>query len=149
MRFWRRNQASRGLATTEYNNLPVATDRLERAVMAMAMHAQQLSDRLERVERSLNVRDVDIDLFERLDEIDLTMATQQDLHEMQIGTARLSNEFARVAAELRGEIAKLHDAMPRGSARRNIHLDRVVTNLDGLSSIDDHILSEAVIARHG
>ncbi|MBI1843510.1 MAG: hypothetical protein HYR89_02695 [Actinobacteria bacterium] len=149
MRFWRRHQRSRTLDTTDSANLPVATDRLERAVMMMAMHAQQLTDRLERVERGLAARDVDIDLVERVDELSVTMATQGDLIEVQVRTARLAGELARVAADLRSEIGRLHDALPVGPVRRTIHLDRVATELEGLSAIVDQALPDTIVDHRG
>lgn len=150
MRLWRRHAKSPALeAGDKTDSLPVATDRLERAVMMMAMHAQQLSDRLERVERGLAARDVDIDLVERVDELSVTMATQGDLTEVQVRTARLAGELARVAADLRSEIGRLHDALPVGPAGRTIRLDRVTADLEGLSAIVEHALPDTVVDQRG
>lgn len=150
MRLWRRHANSPALEVGDKtDNLPVATDRLERAVMMMAMHAQQLNDRLERVERGLAARDVDIDLVERVDELSVTMATQGDLTEVQVRTARLAGELARVAADLRSEIGRLHDALPVGPAGRTIRLDRVTADLEGLSAIVAHALPDTVVDQRG
>lgn len=153
MRLWRNRQRSNALNTSGGNdsvndggnNLPVQADRLERAVMVMAVHAQQLNDRLERVERDLSTRDsaleLKIDLVDRVEEINLTMATQNDLIDMQVRTAKLANELARVSSELRNEIAKLHSAIPVGApARQTIYLDRIASDLEGLSAIADNSL---------
>lgn len=153
MRLRRNRQRSKALDTSSGNdiandsgnNLPVQADRLERAVMVMAVHAQQLNNRLERVERDLSAQDsvleLKIDLVDRVEEINLTMATQSDLIDMQVRTAKLANELARVSSELRNEIAKLHSAIPVGSpARQTIYLDRIASELEGLSAIADNTL---------
>ncbi len=149
MRLWRRHPQSQTLEVANGDKLPVVADRLERAVMVMAVHAQQLSDRLERVERGLAQREVDLDLVERVDEISLTMATQSDLTEVQIRAAKLAAELTRVAADLRGEIGKLHAAIPVGSSRQIIHLDRVAAELEGLSAIADSTLPDTVLDNRG
>lgn len=149
MRLWRRHPQSKTLEVADGSNLPVVADRLERAVMVMAVHAQQLNDRLERVERGLAEREVDIDLVERVDEISVTMATQNDLIEVQIRAAKLAAELTRVAIDLRGEIGKLHAAMPVGSSRQIIHLDRVAAELEGLSAIADNALPNTVPDNRG
>ncbi|MGK2958546.1 MAG: hypothetical protein ACSLFB_09160 [Acidimicrobiales bacterium] len=149
MRLWRRHLQSQTLQIADGDNLPVVADRLERAVMVMAVHAQQLSDRLERVERGLAQREVDMDLVERVDEISVTMATQGDLIEVQIRAAKLAAELTRVATDLRGEIGKLYAAMPVGSSRQIIHLDRVAAELEGLSAIADSALPSTVLDNRG
>ncbi len=149
MRLWWRYPRSQTLEVANGDNLPVVADRLERAVMVMAVHAQQLNDRLERVERGLAQREVDMDLVERVDEISLTMATQSDLIEVQVRAAKLAAELTRVAADLRGEIGKLHAAIPVGSSRQIIHLDRVAAELEGLSAIADSALPSTVLDNRG
>lgn len=68
--------------------------RVERALVVLAAHAQQLDGRLEHIERRLEaVADAQIDV-----------ATQDDLLEVRLHSAKLSAELTRMTVELRGEI---------------------------------------------
>lgn len=158
MRVWRRKTRSAVLdvadnasseVVIEGAHLPVATERLERAVMVMAVHAQQLTDRLERVERELASREIDLGLVQRVDEMSATMVTRNELAEVQVRTARLAGELARVAADLRSEIGRLHDTLPTGSRRRSLEIDleRLTVDLEGLSALTDDALPHAYFDR--
>ncbi len=93
---------------------PAATDRVERALVAIAAHAAQLHHRLDRLERRVeDVEDVataalDVDrldhLEQRLAEVALQAPTHDDLLDVRLHSARLSAELVRVATELRAEI---------------------------------------------
>lgn len=74
--------------------LPVP--RIERALVALAVQAQQLDDRLFALER-------------RLDELaaaQLDAPSHGDLLEVRLHSARVAAELARVAVELRAEIER-------------------------------------------
>ena len=78
--------------------------RTERALVALAVHSQQLDDRLARMEH-------------RLDELagtDLTidLPTHDDLLEVRLHSARVSAELTRVAVELQARIDDLAVRMP-------------------------------------
>ncbi len=78
--------------------------RTERALVALAVHSQQLDDRLARMEH-------------RLDELassdaDLEIPTQDDLLEVRLHSARVSAELTRVAVELQSRIDDLAVRMP-------------------------------------
>jgi hypothetical protein len=90
-------------ATTD-SYLPVV--RTERALVALAVHAQQIDLRLTQVERRLDVRDAEGD-----DKL-LDLATQDDLLEVRMHSARVSAELTRVAVELQARIDDLAVQMP-------------------------------------
>ena len=78
--------------------------RTERALVALAVHSQQLDDRLARME-------------ERLDELagaelTLDLPTHDDLLEVRLHSARVSAELARVAVDLQARIDDLSVQMP-------------------------------------
>ena len=82
--------------------LPVL--RTERALVALAIHSQQLDDRLERMEH-------------RLDELagaeaTLDLPTHDDLLEVRLHSARVSAELTRVAVDLQARIDDLAVQMP-------------------------------------
>jgi hypothetical protein len=78
--------------------------RSERVLVALAVHAQQLDDRLGRMEH-------------RLDELasadlGLEVPTHDDLLEVRLHSARVSAELTRVAVELQARIDDLAVQMP-------------------------------------
>jgi hypothetical protein len=78
--------------------------RTERALVALAIHSQQLDERLARMEHRL----------EELasDERDLDVPTQDDLLEVRLHSARVSAELTQVAVELQARIDDLAVRMP-------------------------------------
>ena len=78
--------------------------RTERALVALAIHSQQLDDRLARMERRIE------DLA--ADERDLDLPTQDDLLEVRLHSARVSAELTQVAVELQARIDDLAVRMP-------------------------------------
>jgi len=85
---WRRRRAN----TAELALLPAP--RMERALVALVVHAQQLDDRIDRLERRL---DATVDAA-------LDAPTHDDVLEVRVHSARVSAELARVTVELRAEI---------------------------------------------
>jgi hypothetical protein len=78
--------------------------RTERALVALAVHSQQLDERLARMEH-------------RLDELSsgdamLEMPTHDDLLEVRLHSARVSAELTQVAVELQARIDDLAVRMP-------------------------------------
>lgn len=78
--------------------------RSERALVALAVHAQQLDDRLARMETRL------VELAEA--EVTLDVPTHDDLLEVRLHSARVSAELTRVAVELQARIDDLAVQMP-------------------------------------
>ena len=83
MRWRRRRQA----ASTEI----VLAPRVERALVAIATHAEQLDGRILQLER-------------RLEETTIAAPTQEDLLEVRMHSAKVAAELARVTVELKAEI---------------------------------------------
>lgn len=102
MRLPFRSRRSRELAEVPPAGLPAV--RSERVVVALAVHAQQLDDRLARMEH-------------RLDELasadfGLEVPTHDDLLEVRLHSARVSAELTRVAVDLAARIDDLAVQMP-------------------------------------
>src|SRR5438105_6892976 len=87
MRWRRRRSEAAGLSV-------VPAPRMERALVALVVHAQQLDDRIERLERRL---DATVDAA-------LDAPTHDDVLEVRVHSARVAAELARVTVELRAEI---------------------------------------------
>ncbi len=83
---------------------PLPAVRAERALVALAVHAQQLDGRLARMERRLD------DLAS--DDTTLDLPTHEDLMAVRIHSARVAAEVARVTVEMRGRIDDLAVQMP-------------------------------------
>lgn len=93
---------SRSAPAPEPAGLPAV--RAERVLVALAVHAQQLDDRLERMERRL-------DCLAATD-LTLELPTHDDLLEVRLHSARVSAELARVAVEMQSRIDDLAVRMP-------------------------------------
>ena len=89
---WRRRRAAAGLATPGLAVVPAP--KVERALVALAVHAQQLDDRLDRLERRL-----DASIEESVD-----APSHDDVREVRLHSAKVAAELARVTVELRAEI---------------------------------------------
>ena len=70
------------------------TPKVERALIALVVHAQQIEGRLERLERRI----------EEVDEARLDAPTHSDLLDVRMHSAKVAAELARVTVELKGEI---------------------------------------------
>ena len=81
---WRRRRRT---ASTEVVLVP----RVERALVAIASHAEQLDGRILRLEH-------------QLEDATLRLPTQEDLLDVRMHSARVAAELARVTVELRAEI---------------------------------------------
>jgi len=81
---WRRRRQT---ASTEI----VLQPRVERALVAIASHAEQLDGRILRLER-------------QLEDATIHLPTQEDLLEVRVHSAKVAAELARVTVELRAEI---------------------------------------------
>ncbi len=95
-------RSRRSAPIAEPAGLPVL--RTERALVAIAIHSQQLDDRLARMEH-------------RLDELasadlGIELPTHDDLLEVRLHSARVSAELTRVAVELQSRIDDLAVQMP-------------------------------------
>lgn len=116
---WRHEVSVVTPATAAGETLPdlAMGSRLERALVALAVHAQQLDTRLERIERRL---DGEADAL-------IDLPTQADVIEVQVHSARVAAEVARVAVELRGQIDQLAAEVRKDPAREAQRL-QLLTN---------------------
>lgn len=89
-------------APSEPAGLPAL--RSERVLVALAVHAQQLDDRLARMEARL-------DEVARAD-VALEVPTHEDLLEVRLHSARVSAELTRLAVEVQGRIDDLAVQIP-------------------------------------
>ena len=107
---WFRRPRDAEVPATSHETLPdlAIAPRLERALVALAVHAQQLDTRLERLERRL---DADAEAL-------LAYPTQADIIEVQVHSARVAAEITRLAVELRAEIAEVAAAQRGDDAQR-------------------------------
>jgi hypothetical protein len=76
------------------------TMRAERALVALAVHAQQMDDRLARIEARID------------DDLGLDVPTHDDLLEVRLHSARVAAELARVAVEMQARIDDIAVQMP-------------------------------------
>src|SRR5437588_779818 len=98
---WRKRRRT---ASTEI----VLAPRVERALVAIASHAQQLDGRIDRLEQQLTEAAVHI-------------PTHDDVLEVRMHSARVASELARVTVELRAEIEeKVAAAAARESRLRTL-----------------------------
>jgi hypothetical protein len=104
--------------------------RSDRVVVALAVHAQQLDDRLARMEH-------------RLDELastdfGLEVPTHDDLLEVRLHSARVSAELTRVAVELAARIDDLAVQMPAVVAEDH-RLQRARTLAETIIDLSDSL----------
>jgi hypothetical protein len=88
---WRRKR--RDPAASPSTELALSP-KVERALVALVVHAQQIEGRLEKLERRI----------EEVSEDGLDAPSHTDLLEVRMHSAKVAAELARVTVELRGEI---------------------------------------------
>ncbi|HEY9558620.1 MAG TPA: hypothetical protein VIR58_17915 [Acidimicrobiales bacterium] len=117
-------------ATTEPQPAPASLPALrsERVLVALAVHAQQIDDRLARLEHRLDDR-------EHADRL-IAVPTQDDLLEVQLHSARVSAELSRVAVELQARIDDLAVQMPSVVAEDR-RLQRARTLAESILDLSD------------
>lgn len=107
----------------------VPAPKVERALVALAVHAQQLDDRLDRLERRL---DSTIDAS-------LDAPTHDDVLEVRVHSAKVAAELARVTVELRAEmedrITKLQPKPQAPTARER----RIQTAAEAILDLSDRL----------
>ena len=91
--------------------------RVERALVSLAVHAQQLDGRLDRIERRI----------EEVDDNRLEQPSHNDVLEVRLHSARVAAELARVTVELRAEIEQV--ALARQSRDQPSPRDRRIQML--------------------
>lgn len=122
MRWFRRRTSVTALEHHSAELVPAS--RTERALVALAVHAQQLDGRLERLERRLD----------EAAEAHLDLPSHNDVLDVRIHSAKVAAELARVTVELRGEIEEVREQMPDPA-----HEDRLRTFAESVLELSDAI----------
>ena len=112
----------------------------DRVLVALAVHAQQMSDRLERLEE--RIEDV------AGSQLTLALPTHDDLHEVRTYSARLSAEMAQIAMELEARMDELTAQMPAAvvESRRQ---ERARTLAETIIDLSDSLDTGTIDLRDG
>jgi hypothetical protein len=113
--------------------------RTERALVALAIHSQQLDERLSRMEHRLETL--------ASDERDLDLPTQDDLLEVRLHSARVSAELTQVAVELQARIDDLAVRMPAVVAEDR-RMRRARTLAETIIDLSDAMDTASIDLRH-
>ena len=111
-------------AVEPYATELVLAPRTERALVALAVHAQQLDGRIARLERRL----------EEAAEANLDLPSHGDVLEVRVHSARVAAELARVTVALRSEIESVREQLPDPA-----HEDRLRTFAETVLELSDAI----------
>lgn len=146
MRWRRRNRQTRLVPVAAELASPslVPAPRVERVLVALAVHAQQLDGRLERLERRV----------EEHAEAAQDLPTHDDVLAVRLHSARLAAEVARVTVELRAEIERRTraTAAPAATAReRRVHaLAETILDLsDGMDTLPRDLVPDDRVQPNG
>ena len=104
----------------------VLAPRVERALVVLATHAQQLDGRIDRLERR----------FDDAVEATLDLPTRDEVLEVRVHSARVAAELARVTVELRAEIEQ---AVERSVHRSTAKERRIQTLAEQIIDLSDSI----------
>ena len=139
MRLWRRREVQ-----PPGSGLPAI--RLERAIVALASHAAQLSDRIDRLERRVEEAEDTAfaalapggleSLARRVEDLTLEAVAVEEVLELRLSTTRLSSELTRLGIELRTELDRLSTATLEQDDRTR-RLEAMATGVLDLTEDDD------------
>jgi hypothetical protein len=116
----------------------VPAPRVERALVALAVQAQQLDDRIDAIERRLDA----------LAEANVATPTHEDLLEVRLHAARVAAELARVTVELRAEIERAVKEVGAGPvSERERRIRAIAETVIDLSDRTDTLPTD-VLDRH-
>ena len=127
---WRRRRKPRSELQSADSGAALPAVRAERALVALAVHAQQLDERLARIEARL---DVETAAAATATEAQLLeMPTHDDLLEVRLHSARVAAEVSRLAVNLRAQIDDLAVRMP--AERTRVLAETILDLSDGLDT---------------
>jgi hypothetical protein len=104
--------------------------RAERALIALAVHAQQLDYRLARIEHRFNALEAS--------DPGLEVPTQDDLLEVRLHSARVSAELTQVAVDLRARLDDLAVQIP-AAAGEDRRQQRARTLAESIIDLSDSL----------
>ena len=99
--------------------------RNEKALVALAVHAQQLSDRVDRLERRLEENEQEA----------AVIPTTEDVMAVRLHSAKVAAELTRVSVELRAEIEQVAASIQHSAP----HRDRVRTLAESIIDLSDRL----------
>jgi len=109
--------------------------RVERYVVALAVHAAQLEDRIGQLERAA------------IDQADahLELPNHTDLLDVRLHSSRVSADLGRLALELRSEVAEIKDEADRAAraADRAAHAAALASDPERLVELAEELLEMA------
>jgi hypothetical protein len=118
VRLWRRRNPGDG-GDGEVSTALVVSPRVERALIMIAVHAQQLDDRMGRIERRID------DLVDDAG----SAPTHEDLLEVRTHSAKVAGELTRLSVALRAEIEEATRREPSPEQERMLHFAEQVRHL--------------------
>jgi hypothetical protein len=99
--------------------------RTERALVALAVHAQQLSDRVDRIEQRV----------EESEMVAVNVPSHEDLIGVRLHSAKVAAELTRVSVELRAEIERVACSVEH----HNGHGHRVRALAESIIDLSDNL----------
>ena len=121
MRWFRRRPTPPAATSTSTELVP----RSERALVALAVHAQQLSDRVDRLERRI----------EESEQASVVIPTTEDVMAVRLHSAKVAAELTRVSVELRAEIESVAASLAYSAP----HRERVRTLAESIIDLSDRL----------
>jgi hypothetical protein len=122
MRWFRRRPRPSAVESTSTALVP----RTERALVALAVHAQQLSTRIDGIERRL----------EECEQVDAEVPTSEDVLAVRLHSAKVAAELTRVSVELRAEIEQVAASVAASAPHRERVRNLAETIIDLSDSLD-------------
>lgn len=119
--------------------------RAERALVALAVHAQQLDQRLASIEARLDLRDAEA--ARAAEDHALETATHDELLEVRVHSARVAAELSRVSVELQARIDDLAVQIPVAVAE-NGRQQRARTLAESILDLSDSLDTQVIDLRH-
>ena len=122
---WFRRRTQVAAAAAPVSTSTALVPRSERALVALAVHAQQLSDRLDRIEQRL----------EESEQTTVELPTSEDVLAVRLHSARVAAELTRVSVELRAEIEQVAATV----AQTAPHRERVRNLAESIIDLSDRL----------
>src|SRR3954454_8704852 len=123
---WRRQRQEARVTASHPAAHPVLAPRVERALVTLAVQAQQLDERIDRIERRMD------ELTIVVAETDVHVPTHDDLLEVRLHSAKVAAEVARVNIELRGEIEQALNRRQQRDRRIDTLAEQIIDLSDSL-----------------
>lgn len=127
---WTKHDETVDEHVTDPAHLPAV--RTERALVALAVHAGQIEERIHRLEARV----------EAMAESDIGYATHDDLLDIRLHGAKLAGEIARLNMELRSEIEQAFEKA-KALGTPTAHQNRVAQLAESIIDLSDRLYEAA------